>query len=85
MDPADIVRTSLEAGDTLDQIAHSLIQDQKLAPIPAIKAMRTGANLTTGEAKEVVHRNLPLEQQAAAERLWDELIDYAEQLSDDDG
>ena len=84
MDPADIVRTSLEAGDTLDQIAHFLIQDQKLAPIPAIKAMRTGANMTTGEAKEVVHRNLPLEQQAAAERLWDDLIDYAEQLPDDD-
>jgi hypothetical protein len=40
--------------------------------------------MTTGEAKEVVHRNLPLEQQAAAERLWDDLIDYAEQLPDDD-
>lgn len=85
MDPAHVVRTSLEAGDTLDQIAHSLVRDQKLAPIPAIKAMRTGANMTTGEAKEVVHRNLSLEQQAAAERLWDELIDYAEQQSDDDG
>ena len=75
MDPADVVRTSLEAGDTPDQIASALIQDHGLAPIPAIKALRTGANMTTGEAKEIVHRNLPLAQQAAAERLWDEMIE----------
>jgi len=85
MDPADMVRNSLEAGDTPDQIAHSLIQNHKLAPIPAIKALRAGANMTLGDAKEVVHRNLPLEQQAAAERIWDEIIEHGEGISDNDG
>ena len=29
-------------------------------------------------AKELIHRNLPSEQQEAAERLWAELIDDGE-------
>ncbi len=83
MDTADIVRASLESGDTPDQVAQALIQDHKLAPIPAIKALRAGANITLGEAKELVHRNLPLEQQAAAERLWDEAIKSLDLNPDD--
>ncbi len=81
MDPVGIVRSALEAGDTPDEVAHTLIWD--LAPIPAIKAMRTGGNMTTGQAKEVVHRNLPIEQQRAAEHLWDELIDHVERMADE--
>lgn len=34
--------------------------------------------MTLGEAKEVIHRNLPVDQRAAAERLWDEIIEEAE-------
>jgi hypothetical protein len=60
-----------------------LVWDYHLAPIPAIKAMRSGGNMTTGEAKEVVHRNLPIEQQRAAERLWDELIGHVERMADE--
>jgi hypothetical protein len=80
MDPTDIVRASIGAGHTPDQIARSLIEDHQLAPIPAIKALRAEANMTTGEAKEVVHRNLPLDQQAAAEKLWDDMIELVEGL-----
>jgi hypothetical protein len=83
MDPTDIVRTSLGAGQTPDQVARSLIEEHQLAPIPAIKALRAGAGMTTGQAKEVVHRNLPLDQQAAAEKLWDDMIELVEGLSDE--
>ena len=39
--------------------------------------------MTTGEAKAVVHRNLPLDQQAAAERLWDEMVELVEGMPDE--
>lgn len=81
-DPTDIVRASLAAGHTPDQIARSLIEDHELALIPAIKALRTGANMTTGQAKEVVHRNLPLDLQAAAEKLWDDMIELVDRLDE---
>jgi hypothetical protein len=42
-----------------------------LLPISAIKALRSGGEMTSAEAKELVRRNLPGEQWAAAERLWD--------------
>ncbi len=84
MDAADIVRTSLEEGATPDQVAESLIRDHELEPIPAIRALRTGGNMKLGEAKQIVHRNLPLEQQEAAERLWNEMI-AAERISDPEG
>ena len=82
MDPTDIVRDSLAAGQTPDQIARSLIEDQKLPPIPAIKALRAGANMAVGEAKEVVHRNLPVDQQSAAEKLWNDMIELVENLDE---
>jgi hypothetical protein len=82
-DPTDIVRASLGAGHTPDQVARSLIEDHQLAPIPAIKALRAGGNMTTGEAKELVHCNLPLDQQAAAEKLWDEMVELVEGMSDE--
>jgi len=78
MDPADIVRASFGDGDSPDQVARALTSDHRLAPIPAIKAMRAGGSMTVGEAKELIHRNLPSEQQEAAERLWAELIDDGE-------
>lgn len=82
MDPTDILRDSLAAGQTPDEIARSLIEDQQLPPIPAIKALRGGANMTVGEAKEVVHRNLPLDQQSAAEKLWEDTIEQVENLNE---
>jgi hypothetical protein len=84
MDPVHTVKTSLDAGQTPDQIAHALIYDHQIAPVPAIKAMRTGCNMTLGEAKEVVHRILPLDQQKAAERLWDEAIEFGERMADEE-
>jgi hypothetical protein len=42
MQPVDFVKSSMTAGTTLDQVAHSLIVDYELAPIPAIKALREG-------------------------------------------
>ena len=85
MDPIEFVRTSLAAGETPDDIAHALIWDHKPAPIPAIKSIRAGSDMTLGEAKEVVHRNLPIDQQEASERTWDQLIDHAGELADEDG
>jgi hypothetical protein len=74
VDYAASVRSALEAGNTPDQVARALIENHHLLPISAIKALRSGANMTLGEAKEVVHRNLPAGQRAAAERLWDEIF-----------
>ena len=82
VDPADIVRTSLEAGATPDQVAKSLIRDHELEPIPAIRALRTGGSMKLVEAKQIVHRNLPLERQEPAERLWNEMIEAAGRISD---
>jgi hypothetical protein len=79
---SDIVRDSLAAGQTPDQIARSLMKDQQLPPIPAIKALRAGANMSVGEAKEVVHRNLPVDQRSAAEKLWDDMIELVENLDE---
>ena len=42
-----------------------------LSPIESIKAIREGFALDLGEAKEIVHRNLPTEHQSDAEALWD--------------
>ncbi len=83
MDFADLVRASLEAGDTPDQIARVLIDDHHLLPISAIKAMRSGGNMSSVEAKEVIKRNLPAGQWAAAETLW-EMIAPVETNGDDD-
>jgi hypothetical protein len=69
MDPVEIVKATLHAGDTPGQIAHVLIEDHHLAPIPAIKALRDGGDMTLGEAKEIVHRSLPMDQHSAAEQL----------------
>jgi len=46
MEPDDFVRASLDAGKPPDQVARSLIQDHQLEPIPAIKALQTGENMT---------------------------------------
>jgi hypothetical protein len=70
MDFAAVVRSSLDAGDSPDQVARALIEDHHLLPISAIKALRSGSTLTTDEAQEVIKRHLSAEQWAAAESLW---------------
>jgi hypothetical protein len=85
MDPADIVRTSLKGGATPDQVAESLIRDHELEPIPAIRALRNGGDMKLGEAKQIVHRNLPLERQEAAEELWNKMMEAAVRISDTEG
>ena len=72
-----MVRSSLEAGATPDQIAKTLIDDHHLLPISAIKALRSGGNMTSDKAKEVIKRNLPADRWAAVEGLW-EMIASAE-------
>jgi hypothetical protein len=83
MDFAAVVRSSLEAGDTPDQIAKTLIEDHHLLPISAIKALRSGGNMSSDEAKEVIKRNLPVDQWAAAQGLW-EMIAAAETSLEDE-
>jgi hypothetical protein len=77
MDFADMVRSSLQAGETPDQVAQALIEDHHLLPISAIKALRSGGNMTSDKAKEVIKRNLPADRWAAVEGLW-EMIASAE-------
>jgi hypothetical protein len=77
MDFAAVVRSSIQAGDTPDEVAQALIYDHHLLPVSAIKALRSGGDMTSDEAKEVIKRKLPVDQWAAAEGLW-ELIASAE-------
>jgi hypothetical protein len=83
VDFADMVRSSLEAGETPDQVAQTLFEVHHLLPISAIKAMRSGGRMTSDAAKEVIKRNLPAEQWAAAEGLW-EMVALSETRADDD-
>jgi hypothetical protein len=83
VDFAAVVRSSLEAGDSPDQIAQTLIEVHHLLPISAIKALRSGGRMTSDEAKDVIKRNLPAEQWVVAERLW-EMIAASETGTNDD-
>jgi hypothetical protein len=83
VDFAALVRLALEAGDTPDEVAKVLIEEHHLLPISAIKALRSGGNLGSEEAKEVIKRNLPADQWAAAEGLW-AMIASAETSVDDE-
>jgi hypothetical protein len=83
VDFAEMVRSSLEAGDTPDQVAQTLIEVHHLLPISAIKALRSGGSMTSDEAKEVIKRNLPAEQWAAAEGLW-EIVAASDTDANDD-
>jgi hypothetical protein len=71
MDFAAQVRSSLKAGHTPDQVAQALMHDSGLLPISAIKALRSGGDMTLVEAKEVIQRNLSAEQWAATKELWE--------------
>jgi hypothetical protein len=71
VDFAALVRSRLDAGDTPDQVAQTLIEVHRLLPISAIKALRSGGSMTSDEAKETIKRNLPAEQWAAVEGLWE--------------
>lgn len=83
VDYAAVVRSSLEAGDTPDQVAHALIEVHRLLPISAIKALRSGGSMTADEAKEAVKRNVPKEQWDAAERLWEMIASGGNGVNDD--
>jgi hypothetical protein len=83
VDFAALVRLSLEAGNTPDQVAQTLIEVHHLLPISAIKALRSGGNMTSDEAKDLVKRNLPTEQWIRAERLWEMIAPSETGPSDD--
>jgi hypothetical protein len=78
-----VVRSYLEAGATPDQIAKTLIEDHHLLPISAIKALRSGGSLSSNEAKAVIKRNLPADQWAAAEGLWEMIASAETSLKDE--
>lgn len=78
-----MVRSSLEAGDTPDQVAQALTEVHHLLPISAIKALRSGGSMTSDEAKELIKRNLPAEQWIAAERLWEMIAPGDTGVNDD--
>jgi ribosomal protein L7/L12 len=54
-----------------DETARALIE-AGASPTEAIKAVRAECEVSLGDAKALVHRNLSAEQQRTAERLWDE-------------
>jgi uncharacterized alpha-E superfamily protein len=83
MDFAAFVRSSLETGNTPEQVAKALIDDHHLLPISAIKALRSGGDMTLVEAKELIRGNLPVETWVAAERLWDEIVAHQERADGD--
>jgi hypothetical protein len=83
MDFAAMVRSALDAGESPDQIARSLIEDHHLLPISAIKALRSGGGMSSDEAKEVIKRNLPVEEWAAAEKLWEMITSGETTIRDD--
>ncbi len=65
-------RTAVVRGASLDEVARLLVEDRGLEPIPAVKALRSGAEVRLLTAKEAVHRNLPDRIRLEAEQLWDE-------------
>jgi hypothetical protein len=66
-----MAREMHEAGRSLDDIAQRLLGDG-LGPIPVYKALRAGTGADYVTAKTAMHRSLPADLQADAERLWDE-------------
>jgi predicted amidohydrolase YtcJ len=74
LDAVRQVEIALDHGEPPDQVAHALV-GQGLGPIEAIKALRDGGDMPLETAKEIVHRNLPPDRQAAAEQLWNEAIE----------
>jgi hypothetical protein len=79
----ELVRSSLKTGDTPDQVAQALLEVHHLLPISAIKALRSGSGMTSDEAKEIIKRNLPADQWAAVEMLW-EMVAPGETGANDD-
>jgi hypothetical protein len=77
VDYSAVVRASLASGDTPDQVAVALINVHRLLPISAIKALRSGGNMTSVEAAELIKRHVSTAQWAAAEKLW-EMIEPSE-------
>lgn len=73
-DSERLVRDSIALGMPADRIAARL-RSEGVKPMDAIKALRSGAGVSLGEAKLLVDRTLPAEWQA----MNDQLRDAAEQ------
>jgi ribosomal protein L7/L12 len=69
-DWTQVAQSKARDGASSDEVARSLIE-AGAHPIEAIKAVRAACGINLGSAKAIVHRNLPPDQQAAAELLWD--------------
>jgi ribosomal protein L7/L12 len=71
-DLAERARTLTADGVGGDDLARDLLS-RTTFPIAVIKALVSGAGLSLGEAKTVVHRNLEPDAREAAEKLWADL------------
>jgi ribosomal protein L7/L12 len=81
-DLVEVVRACLSDGGTLDQAAQAVLAATK-SPIEAIRALReVQPGLSLADAKPLVHRNLPLRVQRAAEQLWDDLEQAVREIMD---
>ncbi|GIF22436.1 ribosomal protein L7/L12 [Actinoplanes tereljensis] len=71
---AEMARQMVAAGAGADEIARELLRHTD-SPIQAIKSLADGTGMGLGDAKWVVHRNLDARVRAAAEELWQGLVD----------
>jgi len=67
-----IARRQASDGKREDDAARVLLE-AGANPIEAIKALREVYSVDLAEAKQIVHRNLPANQQRSAEQLWDDI------------
>jgi len=68
-----LVRATIKAGSSVDDVARVLVHALDLEPIPAINGLRYGADIGLQAAKNAVFANLPELAHQSAERLWDEV------------
>ena len=67
-----IARHQARDGKREDDAARVLLE-AGANPIEAIKALREVYSVDLAAAKQIVHRNLPANQQRSAEQLWDDI------------
>ena len=78
-------RTCLSGGGTLDQAAQAVLA-RTTSAIDAVLALReVQPGLSLADAKPLVHRNLPPRVQRANEQLWDQLLQAAREIIEQQG
>jgi ribosomal protein L7/L12 len=80
-DLTEDARTLLAAGASPDDIARVLL-GRSTSKIAVIKALHVACGMSLDDAKWVMHRNLDPQEQAAAERLWGDLLQALEAIAE---